>query len=123
MPGKDINHGFSEIIIGKPEKNFNHIKKRPKIHPGRFWKDMNSSFRVDFFQGFKLFLYTTQISCRISFFLALPKSGVYVNLKFGGIEILLGVLTQYETVGCCRLGLNRPKFYWSKIWDIMQQIQ
>jgi len=28
MPGKDINHGLSEIIIGKHEKNFIQFKKK-----------------------------------------------------------------------------------------------
>jgi hypothetical protein len=36
---------------------------------------------------------------------------------------LLDVLTKYVTLGFCRLGLNRLKFYRTKTWDIMTKNQ
>ena len=42
-------------------------------------------------------------------------------VKFGGGENLLDVLTQYETLEFCRLGLNRRKFYGTKTWDTCQK--
>ena len=36
-------------------------------------------------------------------------------VEFGEIKNLLDVLTQYEILGFCRLGLNRLKFYRTKI--------
>jgi hypothetical protein len=44
-------------------------------------------------------------------------------VEFGRTENLLDVLTQYEILGFCRLGLNRLKFYRTKTWDIMTEIQ
>jgi hypothetical protein len=44
-------------------------------------------------------------------------------VEFGRTENLLDVLTQYEILGFCRLGLNRLKFYRIKTWDIMTENQ
>ena len=44
-------------------------------------------------------------------------------VKSGRIENLLDVLTKYVTLGFCRLGLNRLKFYRTKTWDIMTKNQ
>jgi hypothetical protein len=44
-------------------------------------------------------------------------------MEFEGTENLLDVLTQYEILGFCRLGLNRLKFYRTKTWDIMTENQ
>ena len=44
-------------------------------------------------------------------------------VKFGGPENWLDVLTKYEILGLCGLGLNRLKFYRTKIWDIMSKNQ
>jgi hypothetical protein len=47
----------------------------------------------------------------------LSKSGGFVpKLKFGETENLIGVLTQYEILGFCRLALIRLKFYRTKIF-------
>jgi hypothetical protein len=44
-------------------------------------------------------------------------------VEFGRTENLSDVLTQYEILGFCKLGLNRLKFYRIKIWDIMTENQ
>ena len=36
---------------------------------------------------------------------------------------LLGVFTQYEILGFCRLGLNQRIFSWTKTWDIPPENQ
>jgi hypothetical protein len=44
-------------------------------------------------------------------------------VEFGEIKNLMNVLTQYEILGFCRLGVNRLKFYRTKTWDIMTESQ
>jgi len=44
-------------------------------------------------------------------------------VKFGKTENLLDLLTQFEIWGFYGLGLNRLKFYRTKIWDIMSKNQ
>ena len=44
-------------------------------------------------------------------------------VKSGRTENLLVVVTQYEILGFCRLGLNRLNFYRTKTWDIMTEKQ
>jgi hypothetical protein len=39
-----------------------------------------------------------------------------LKLEIGGTKNLFDVLTQYEILGFCRLGLNRRKFYRTKAW-------
>ncbi len=45
------------------------------------------------------------------------------KVEFGATENLLDVLTKYEILGFCRLGLNRLKFYQTKTWDILTENQ
>jgi hypothetical protein len=44
-------------------------------------------------------------------------------VKFGRTENLLDLLMQYEIWGFCGWGLNRLKFYRTKIWDIWSKNQ
>ena len=44
-------------------------------------------------------------------------------VEFGRTENLLDVLTQYEILGFCILGLNRLKFYRTKTWDTFPEDQ
>jgi hypothetical protein len=46
-----------------------------------------------------------------------------LNMEFGFTENLLDVLTRYEISGFWGLGLNRLKFYRTKIWDIWSKNQ
>jgi len=44
-------------------------------------------------------------------------------VKSGRLENSLDVMTQYEILGFCGLGLNRLKFYRTRTWDIMSKNQ
>jgi hypothetical protein len=44
-------------------------------------------------------------------------------VEFGETNNVLDVLTQYEILEFCRLGLNRMKFYQTKTWDILTEKQ
>jgi hypothetical protein len=44
-------------------------------------------------------------------------------VKFRETKNLMNVLTQYEILGFCRLGVNRLKFYRTKTWAIMTEFQ
>jgi hypothetical protein len=44
-------------------------------------------------------------------------------VKFRETKNLMNVLTQYEILRFCRLGVNRLKFYRTKTWDIMTESQ